>query len=362
MDKAIVVHDYFAIKGGGERVALELAALLNARLAFAYATQESYAADMFPPGVLDLNLNPLLRAPGLKPLALAARFTLLRPALGAYRTRVFSGASAPFAAPRPREGERNILYCHTPPRFLYDQREAMLARLPLPVRQAAALVLPAFAAAYEAAVQRMTLVVANSRNVQDRVRRYLGRESVVVHPPCDVSSFGWDEARGYYLSTARLSPLKRVGTIVEAFLRMPDKKLIVCSGGDEESKLRERAAGAPNITFTGWIGEAELRSLLAGAIATIYVPVDEDFGISPVESMAAGKPVIGVAEGGLLETLVDGETGLLLPRVDADAIEAAVRSLDATRAARMRAACRQQAMRFDRGRFVKEIRDVIGQL
>ncbi len=159
----------------------------------------------------------------------------------------------------------------------------------------------------------MHVIVANSENVQRRIKRYLGHDSIVVYPPIDTESFVWGEPQGYYLSTARLTPLKRVATIVEAFVRMPDRQLVVASGGEDEAALRRVAPrGHSNIRFTGWTDEAQLRSLISGAIATIYIPVDEDFGMSPVESMAAGKPVIGVAEGGLLETIVPGRDGGVL--------------------------------------------------
>jgi glycosyltransferase involved in cell wall biosynthesis len=101
---------------------------------------------------------------------------------------------------------------------------------------------------------------------------------------------------------------------------------------------------------------------MSGAIATIYVPVDEDFGMSPVESLAAGKPVIGVAEGGLLETLVDGETGLLLPPdFTVDHLVRAVEHMSTDRAALMRQACEQSAQRFTRARFLDGMRRLVNE-
>ena len=116
----------------------------------------------------------------------------------------------------------------------------------------------------------------------------------------------------YFLSTARLEPLKRVDLIVNAFKNMPDKKLFVTSGGSQLKSLQELADGAKNITFTGWASDAELRRLVGNCIATIYIPKDEDFGISPVQSLAAGKPVIGVNEGGVAETVREPADGVLI--------------------------------------------------
>ncbi len=125
-------------------------------------------------------------------------------------------------------------------------------------------------------------------------------------------------------------------------------------------QLEEMARDAANITFTGWVGEKELRRLMGGAIATIYIPIDEDFGMSPVESMAAGKPVIGVREGGLLETVVHGETGLFIEPGDLEeGVVDAVRRLDARTARTMRRACEERAQRFSLERFVREMRPLL---
>ncbi|MDY8108878.1 glycosyltransferase [Fulvimarina sp. 2208YS6-2-32] len=353
-----VFHDYFGIRGGGERLALTLAEAFEADLFYGYRQPESYEPAMFPRNAADLGLPAVLRRPGLRAAALAARFRLARRTARPYAVRIFSGVAAPFAAPDKADGARNIYYCHTPPRFLYDQKDFFLKNGGGSF--ARRLALSRFEAGYRAAVDRMDVIVANSRNIQGRISRYLGRDSVVVYPPCDTHRFHYRAPEDYYLSTARVSGLKRVGAIVDAFLRMPDRRLIVASGGEDLDRLRQRAGNAPNIEFLGWVEEATLQRLVGGAIATLYGPVDEDFGISPVESMAAGKPVIGVAEGGLKETILDGETGFLLPPgFKPDDIVAAVMRLPAERAIGMRDACERRAQEFSADRFVNAMRAII---
>jgi glycosyltransferase involved in cell wall biosynthesis len=210
-------------------------------------------------------------------------------------------------------------------------------------------------------MKRMSVIIANSNNVQQRIRTYLDKDSIVVYPPCDVDACRWlGQEDGYYLSTARLEPHKRVDIVVEAFRRMPDRKLLVASGGSELTRLQRLADGARNIDFTGWVDTDRLRELIGRAIATIYVPRDEDFGISPVESMAAGKPVIGVAEGGLLETVVEGQTGLLLPPdPGAEELMEAVLSMDTDRALSMREACERRAQAFRVELFLDRMREIV---
>jgi glycosyltransferase involved in cell wall biosynthesis len=352
--KAAIFHDYFAIRGGGERLVLTLAEALEAALYCGYRTTDTYDEAQ------SLGLPAFLRRRGVRPFALALAFFMRRGSAGGVPLRIFSGVAAPFAAPRHGGNGLNIFYCHTPPRFLYDQREHLLKDLPAPLRAVAPLVLKAFEWGYTGAIARMDVIVANSENTRARILRFLDRESIVVHPPVDTDRFAWRGQDDYYLSTARLSPLKRVDRIVEAFLRMPDRKLVVASGGEDLEQLKRRAAGAPNIEFRGWVSDEALLDLVGNAIATIYLPRDEDFGMSPVESMAAGKPVIGVAEGGLLETIVHGETGILLPPdfSDEDLI-GAVRQMTAERASAMRASCEVRAQDFTREKFVSAMREVI---
>ncbi|WIJ24017.1 glycosyltransferase [Devosia sp. RR2S18] len=355
-------HDYFAIRGGGERLALELACALDAELVYGYRTELSYGEENFPADSRSLMSGKVIKTPGLATIALAMSFAMERRRSVNYPVRIFSGVAAPFAAPKQDGSGVNIFYCHTPPRFLYDQKSFYEATGGVGRRLGLSMAGAWFQRGYERSVGRMDMIVANSENIRRRIKRYLGRDSVVVYPPVDTEGFRWEQSQGYYLSTARLTPLKRIRTIVEAFKAMPDLHLVVASGGEQEDELKALAAGVPNIRFTGWTEDAELKLLVARAVATIYIPVEEDFGMSPVESMAAGKPVIGVAEGGLLETVVPGQTGFLLPaEPSAGDLQGAVRMLTPDRALEMRVACEQRAQLFTRERFLSGMSAAIAQ-
>lgn len=355
--RTTVLHDYFGIKGGGERVALTLARELDAELVYGYRGNETFDLSEFPINRRDLRLPRQLQRPGIRTLALAAAFSSQRSATESADTRIFSGVVSPFAAPRRTAG-RNIFYCHTPPRFIYDQREFFARRASRGLARWGGL--QVFKAGYEAAVERMDVVIANSETIRQRIKTFLGREAEVIYPPCDIDKFEWLGQGDYYLSTARLTPLKRVRWIIDAFLKMPDKKLVVLSGGEEFAELRKRVGDATNIRLLGWVDEGTLRSFVGKAIATIYVPIAEDFGISPVESMAAGKPVITVADGGPQETIIHAKTGLLLrPDFVVDDLVSAVESMDASVALSMRHACAERARLYSRERFAAAMRHLI---
>ncbi|WP_230314458.1 glycosyltransferase [Candidatus Contendibacter odensensis] len=279
--------------------------------------------------------------------------------LNGYDWALFSGTHAPLAVHNHTSGQ-NYYYCHTLPRFVYDLKDYYLQRYPLALRPALLALIAYVKPRYEQAIARMDILIANSETVRNRLRRYLNRDAVVINPPCEIDYFQWQGQGDYYLSTARLEPFKRVDLLIKAFKQIPDQRLIITSGGSQFSALRRLAGGASNIIFTGWLGDAALCQLIGNAIATLYVAKDEDFGMSPVESMAAGKPVIGVAEGGLLETVLNGETGLLLPLdLTAEGITEAVRTLNASRALAMRSACELHARRFSRAIFLEKMRSIL---
>lgn len=216
-----------------------------------------------------------------------------------------------------RTNAKKVYYCHTPPRYLYDFRQRYISSLSWILRPFFQKAFDYFARIYESHLESFDLIFTNSQNTHDRLLHFCHAESIILYPPTDTSRFIPGEGtidKNYYLSFARLSPPKRVDMIVDAFLQMPDKQLIFTYGKNDPQKedILSKIQQAHNIVAIEAPEESELIELIQGAIATIYIPVDEDFGMSPVESMACGVPVIGVREGGLLETIIESKTGKLI--------------------------------------------------
>ncbi len=208
---------------------------------------------------------------------------------------------------------------------------------------------------------KMDIIIANSNNVQKRIQKYLGCRSTVINPPCDTDKFTWKHPEGFFLSIARLDPLKRVDMVVRAFQKLPDQKLVVISGGKEFKNIMQLADGYDNIKVLGWVEEATLQELLSTCLATIYIPKDEDFGMSSVESMASGKPVIGIAEGGLLETIIDGTTGILLPEYElsVDLLCQTVSTFSEETAISMKDVCEERAAFFAKDIFLQKMKKIV---
>ncbi len=378
-ERTIVLHDFFDTPDGGGKVATILAGSFHSELFTGELNKDSfpdgYFRDVKPKSLEAYETSPrCLRFSKIFQLWWAfAHF----PAASTSWT-IFSGSLSPLA--HKKITGNKIYYCHTPPRLLYDQKGFMSHQVPGWQRPLLRVVMSLYRLAYERAVRGMDIIVTNSETVRARTMRYLGHDSSVVYPPCETERFQWIEEGNYFLSTARVDSLKRVDLIVRAFKEMPDKRLVVVSGGSDMANIKKMTEKVKNIDVLGWVDDEKLCDLMGRCIATIYIPRDEDFGISPVESMAAGKPVIGVQEGGLLETvggrrsgvgsqrsegvgrsgLLITDCGVLVPKEpEVEHVIKAVEWMTPKRVLAMRGSCEERAKRFDTDLFLQKMRDLI---
>ena len=270
-------------------------------------------------------------------------------------------SSSSFAAHHVRVPARttHLCYCHTPPRFLYglptevDHRRLRrwIPLLPL--------LYDALRALDRQAAARVTAYVANSREVQARIRRCYGRDATVIYPPVDTAAFSDVEsatATGHFLSYGRLVPSKRHDMAVQA-TTLGNLPLVVAGRGGDLNRLRGLAG--PTVRFVEAPDPAALRALLAGSRALVFA-AEEDFGIVPVEAMAAGKPVIAFDGGGARESVIAGETGTFFAPQSPEALLAALRDFEPERYSAER--CRARAAEFDASVFARRLRAYVAAL
>jgi glycosyltransferase involved in cell wall biosynthesis len=170
--------------------------------------------------------------------------------------------------------------------------------------------------------QGVDLFVTNSDYVGRRIQKRYRRQATTIHPPVDTERFSLhEEKEDYYLTASRMVPYKRIDLIVEAFAKMPDRRLIVVGNGPEMEKIKAKAG--PNVRLMGHEPADRLRRHMQLAKAFIFA-AEEDFGIVPVEALACGTPVIAFNRGGVTETVIDGKTGIFFNEQSADSIVAAV--------------------------------------
>jgi len=374
----LIIHDRFQYRGGGERLCLIMAQALNADIATEYWNEnESFTKDEFLNVSLGFKtqtnipkiivLGKQIKHVGLSYFSAQLRFFFKTKFIKNYDTIIFSGNNCLSAAWRCRRNQKKIMYCHTPVRYAYDLKDYYYKTYPFYLKPIFLFFVYLARLIYQWGIKRMDVVLANSQNVQARLQKYCGVKSEVVYPPIDVEKFGNQPAQtsldgqgGYYLSFARLVDLKRVDDIVRAFHLMPDKKLIIASGGPELEKIKQLAAGYSNIEVLGFMDDEKLAELVGNCIANIYIPKQEDFGMTPLEAAAAGKPTIGVDDGGLRETIIHQETGYLIPKnYQIENLVKAVQWLDAAKAAEISAECKKQAEKFSKGKFIENIRSVV---
>jgi glycosyltransferase involved in cell wall biosynthesis len=197
--------------------------------------------------------------------------------------------------------------------------------------------------------------VANSQHVAGRIRRYYNREAAIVHPPVDTVFFHpADVPLGHhFLIVSALVPYKRIDLAIAACARI-GATLRIVGDGPERSSLEAQAG--PTIEFLGRLDDESVREEYRRALAVI-LPGEEDFGIVPVEAQACGRPVVAFGQGGVLDTVTDGENGVLFAESEARALAGALERV--TRASFDSAAISRSAQRFSQAHHVQQMRAII---
>jgi glycosyltransferase involved in cell wall biosynthesis len=217
----------------------------------------------------------------------------------------------------------HIDYCHTPTRYLWSDTHSYINELKYNkwFKKLISLVLNYIRIWDRLAADRVDVFIANSEMVKKRIRKYYQRDSEVIYPPVNTEFYNLSEkfadeklqAENYFLCGCRLAPYKRIDLLVEAFKVMPDKKLKIFGDGVDLLRLKNLANNAVNIEFLGRVEDEVLAKLYYNAKALIH-PQEEDFGISAVEAMACGTPVIAYRKGGAIETIIENTTGVFFDK------------------------------------------------
>jgi glycosyltransferase involved in cell wall biosynthesis len=276
---------------------------------------------------------------------------------------IFSGNIA-LAQGRIKHAKK-ILYCHTTPRPFTDQLESLLESKPKLIQPFIKLFAKIVVWQYRQDCLKMDLIISNSKNIQNRLKTYIGLDSKVIYPACDTNRFQWTGQQDYFVSYARLEEIKRIKLIVNTFADLPNEKLVICSAGPLkdwiENEIKQRNLN--NITFEGLVSDERLAELVGNCKAGIYIPVNEDAGITQIEIMAAGKPVIGVNEGALPDTVLDQITGIIIPENPTQQdLTNAIQELTLEKALTMKEACITQAKKYDQSVFFNKMDEEITNL
>ena len=360
--KTALVHDYLAQAGGAERVVSVLHGMFpNAPLYTSVYDREQTFAEFQR---MDVRTSVLQRWPFSS--RRYHKFALpFYPQ--AFEQMDFSGydlvlsSSSSFAKGIITPPEAcHICYCHTPSRFIWRQEDYLKQANSSPLTTLALGPLLSRLRSWDVeSAQRVDFFVANSYNVARRIRKYYRREvAAVIHPPVETEKFSPAapaEVGDHFLVVSRLLNYKRIDLAVEACNTLGVPLRIVGDGPDLPAL--KRAAG-PTIQFLGRLSDKEVVRELSVCRALIF-PGEEDFGITPVECMASGRPVVAYGAGGALETVVEGETGLFFPEQTADSLASVLSALPSHTFSPE--ALRKYAAGFDTSVFVARLRGLIDE-
>jgi len=357
MKKTIILHDTFLYKWWWERLILMMAKSLNADLASGFFSKWSFdlRKEWFKGKMISIS-NEVFKK-WFRHFKLKFAFLFKTKFLKDYETVIFSWDSIS-AVRNCSKNMKKIYYCHTPPRYLYDLKEIYIKKVPFLLRPAFLFVSYIFRKMYERDISKMDLILTNSINTQKRIKKFLWIDSKILYPPVDLDEFKFISQKDYYLSFARLSDAKRVDKVIEAFKKLPDKKLVIIywENDPQREKIFDLAKDCKNIEFKTLPWNVGFTDYVGNCIATIYIPIDEDFWMSPVESMAAGKPVLWVNEGWLKETVIDKKTWVLIPEwAKIEDIIEAVEYLTSEKCLEMRKACETRARDFSLEEFKNKL-------
>jgi glycosyltransferase involved in cell wall biosynthesis len=352
--RAAIVHDWLTVPGGSEKVVLELLELLPQAEIFTSVYdpepwREKLAGVTVHPSFLDRIPKAREQYPKLLPLMNRAFESF---DLADFDLVVSSSHSCAKNVLTPPQ-TRHVCYCHTPMRHAWEPRYLKEEELGTVARLAARALMPTVRRNDLAGASRPDVFIANSSFVAQRIAKYYRRESTVIHPPVDIADHLARPRRedDYYLLLGRVIPYKRVDLAVAACAKLGRKVKIAGTGRALEA-ARAAAAGSPDVEFLGFVPDAELGDLVAGARALLF-PGAEDFGIVPVEAQAAGVPVIAWGVAGVRDSVIDGETGIFFEHQTADALADAILSFEAMDFDE--ATIRDNARRFAPERFREQI-------
>lgn len=256
----------------------------------------------------------------------------------------------------------HVCYCHTPIRYAWDLYHQYLkeANLGKGIRSLVARVILHYIRLWDySTANRVDYFISNSKYTARRIKKIYGKDAEVIYPPVDVGSFRLREDKEeFYLVASRMVPYKMIPMVVETFSSLPDRKLIVIGDGPDFDKVKSIARGKMNIEVLGYQPNDVLIDYMQRAKAFIFA-AEEDFGIMPVEAMACGTPVIAFGKGGVVETVVDGKTGVFFYEQTPSALKEAILRFETIQDKIDPKFVRSNAERFSESIFRSRIKEFI---
>ena len=358
--KLALVHDFLIQMGGAERVVEVMAKAFPAAPIYTSATKGKNLFPVFRSG--NVVNTWMQRIHGMD--SLHKKLFFLYPL--AFRSLRINEAkdtvwisSSGFSKwiPKP-PGAKFVCYCHTPPRFFWNPDEYLQNEIANPLlRSFVKSLMPVFRNSDRRQCDKIDVFIANSRNIQQRIKKCYDRDSIVIYPPVDIDRFQISHtSKDFFLVVSRLVSYKRIDLAVQACTEL-GLDLVVIGDGPDRARLESMAGDT--ITFLGRAPEETVEEKMATCRAFIF-PGCEDFGITPVEAQACGKPIIAFRGGGALETVIENETGVFFDEPESDSIVETMRRFE--KQTWDPQTIRNNAEKFSTERYLSETRELLAQI
>jgi glycosyltransferase involved in cell wall biosynthesis len=355
--KVAIVHEFLTKIGGAEKVLLAISEIFPDAPIYTLVYDEEGTRGLFKnKKIVPSSLQKYPRAIRMRPKLLLSKYSRAVEEFTFSEYDVVISSSNSFAhGIITKPSTFHFCYCHSPMRYVWDWYHEYLTENHLDsglkslfVRR----ILHQIRIWDKAASYRVDSWIANSSNVQKRIKKYYGFDSKIICPPVDISQITTtkDIPDDYYAIVSRLEPYKKIELAIEAF-NENEKQLVVIGTGSNEGHLKSIAK--KNIEFLGWQSDQSIYEYLRNAKALIF-PGEDDFGITPVEAMACGRPVIAYKKGGTLETIIENKTGLFFEEQNAKSLNEAIDKLEKNYLRFTPSECRNQAEKFSLDNFKKE--------
>lgn len=256
----------------------------------------------------------------------------------------------------PRPDAIHICYCATPMRYAWEKRKDYTKNMGKFKKKLVGILTHYMRIWDVTSSSRVDYFIANSNAVKERIKKYYRRDAVVINPAVRCNLFNISDIdKDYYFVVSRLVSYKRFDLAVQACKEL-NKKLIIIGEGPEKENLQKLAEGCENIQFLGRLEDDEVKKYMAECKALLF-PGEEDFGITPVEAMACGRPVVAYGRGGALDTVVDGKTGVLFKEQTVEDVKNAILKLEEMNFDKQE--IRNHALKFDEKEFKLKIKNFI---
>lgn len=360
--RVALVHDFLNTWGGGESVLKVFTEIWPDAPIYTITKKQNVVDEYFPQSKIITSF--LQDAPGM-PDRFKYYLSFMPRAIESFDLAgydlIISDSSAYAKGAITPGTAKHICYLHTPTRYLWSDREEYIQNAPIPFPLVGRAVVKGIVKRLQAwdlkAAQRPNVIIANSEYIAERTRTYYHRDpDYVLFPPVEGARFGISTApKDYFLVVARQEPYKRTDLAIQAANQL-GFKLKVVGGGTKTSYLTEMAG--PTVEFVGRVPDQDLVDLYANCVAFIFPP-KEDAGITPLEAMASGRPVIAYAEGGALESVVAGKTGEFFKVQTVESLCEVIKNFKPQNYDPQ--AVRDHAMKFDKSVFKQKIQEIIAE-